>query len=98
MPYTKQVSRNETLEVGPQNVGDLTFLFYKIALEYTATKGLKFQTIADVRAALASTLSEFDRRVGFPYEDKKIAENGDVLPQAHNPELLKILIGITKGE
>jgi hypothetical protein len=38
----------------------------------------RFDTINAIRGALSSTLTEFDRVVAGPYEDKAIIRNGDI--------------------
>ena len=65
MPYTK---------------GELNFLISKLCIEWVERHGLSYDSISDVRATLGLVWDEFYRRVGAPYEDKKIEENGDVYP------------------
>ena len=87
MPYIKQEDRDEydeflnahieDLEEHDYPVGDVTYSVYKIVGRWFKNKP-KYQTIAEIRGMLAGVLSEFDRRLAFPYEDKKIEENGDV--------------------
>jgi hypothetical protein len=81
MPYTKQKDRDAVTESGiAKNVGDLTFQLTQVCIKYLTEERLTYQRIAEVRAALGGTLTEIDRRVAFPYEDRKIRENGDVFP------------------
>lgn len=61
----------------PLNVGELTYQLTVVIEEYRRIHGLRFQTIADIRAALDSAKDEFNRRVAHPYEDLKLAANGD---------------------
>lgn len=88
MPYIKQGKRqnydaliNELsymLKVyGDNTCGDVTYVLYKLVAQVFEDYPC-YQRIAEVRAALIGTLSEFDRRYAFPYEDQKIKENGDV--------------------
>jgi len=73
VPYTKHSKR------GKLNIGaDLAFMIAELVDEYCAEKPFCYQTIADVRAALVGVLGEFDRRFAWPYEDRKLAENGEV--------------------
>ncbi len=62
----------------PVTVGELTYVLTGVVLEYVQAKGGKFQTFADILAALDATGKEFYRRQIAPYEDQKIVENGDV--------------------
>lgn len=41
-------------------------------------KGLKYDTINDILGALEGSKLEFYRRIAVPYENVKLAENGDV--------------------
>jgi hypothetical protein len=80
MPYIHQADRN-ALECGVRkadNPGELNYVFTIYAVEYIQRKGLKYQHINDVMGALEGAKQEFYRRLAAPYEDKKIAENGDV--------------------
>jgi len=80
MPYIKQMDREE-LERGirkADTAGELNYVFTLYALEYIQRKGLSYQHINDVLGALDGAKLEFYRRLAAPYEDKKIAENGDV--------------------
>jgi hypothetical protein len=81
VPYIKQTDR-ERLKL-PANViaetpGELNYLVTMLAQSYLAKHGTSYATINAVIGALECAKSEFYRRVAAPYEDKKIAENGDV--------------------
>lgn len=86
MPYIKQERRDsfEPLEVNGCEVavmdfpGDLEYRMAELVMDYVVAKGLKHQTIAEVRGVLHGAVVEFDRRVAFPYENAKMSENGDV--------------------
>ena len=94
MPYIKKSSRNKIRHVIGQDAsgasnflvnvaaittpGELNYAFSIIAADYVKRNGLNYQNINDVKGALQGALAEFDRRVTSPYEDQKIAENGDV--------------------
>ncbi len=58
--------------------GDLNFMISLMAKAYIDAKGLRYEHLNAVVGALDSAKAEFQRRVVAPYEDKKIAENGDV--------------------
>ncbi len=87
MPYIKQEDRDnyeafliahiQDLEEEGFPVGDVTYSVYKIVGHWFLSNP-GYAAIADIRGMLAGVLSEFDRRLAFPYEDKKIRENGDV--------------------
>ncbi|KKL64712.1 hypothetical protein LCGC14_2162250 [marine sediment metagenome] len=57
--------------------GHVTYVLFKIMARWFFNSPA-YSTIASIRGCLAGTLSEFDRKHGFPYEDKKIRENGNV--------------------
>lgn len=59
--------------------GDLTYCFYKMALDYIAETGMNYQNISDACAALSDAEFEIRRRVMSKYEDAKIISNGDIL-------------------
>ena len=82
MPYIKP-ERRAVLDTGidpAMSPGDLNYQLTKLAIKYIATHTLSYQTINDVLGALEGAKLEFYRRVAAPYEDGKIAENGDVFP------------------
>ena len=98
MPYIKEEERElledwlydllETLPNTSHNAGVLNYLFTRIAHDYIEKQGLNYQHINDVVGALDGAKSEFYRRVAIPYEDKKIIENGDVIPDTSDHEEL----------
>lgn len=61
-----------------RTAGDLNYCFTVIAQNYLKQKGLNYQHINDVVGALEGAKMEMYRRIAAPYEDTKIAENGDV--------------------
>lgn len=81
MPYVSPW-RRETLDpdVMPDNAGELNYVFTKAAIDYVTDHGLSYSTINDIQGAFEGAKAEFYRRVAVPYEDNKIAENGDVYP------------------
>ncbi len=60
------------------SAGDLNYLMSLMAKAYVDAKGLRYEHLNAVVGALDSCKAEFQRRVVAPYEDTKIAENGDV--------------------
>lgn len=81
MPYIQKQRRDE-LEAGfvasPDTPGELNYMLTKLCVTYCAEHGISYQRINDVLGALEGAKLEFYRRLAAPYEDKKIAENGDV--------------------
>lgn len=83
MPYIKRDLRfqfDDAIEdmTAASTAGDLNYIFTKLALKYLAEHGRNYQHINDVVGALEGAKMEFYRRLAAPYEDTKIAENGDV--------------------
>ena len=62
----------------PTTPGELNFLLTHLCQTYVGGTGESYSTFNDVIGALDCAKMEFYRRVVVPYEDKKIAENGDV--------------------
>lgn len=88
MPYIRDVlgTRDGLIsgETVPGCAGDLNFLFTHYVNEFLKWKGLNYTNINDAIGALECAKLELYRRVAAPYENTKIAENGDV----YHPELL----------
>lgn len=91
MPYIPQPARdqlNSSLpQVGewlPSNAGELTYVITRTIVDYLVNDGapVRFQKFSDVAGALHYAQTELDRRMQFPYEDRKRQENGDVYPAA----------------
>lgn len=83
MPYLPLVQRGPldrppVHAVAPANAAELTYVLCRIAWNYWTRSDGRFQQIADVRAALESTLHEFNRQIADPYEDLAILRNGDL--------------------
>ncbi len=83
MPYVKRplrgpLNRPPVKDVTPADVSELTYVLSRIVWNYWNRGTGHFKEISDVRAALMSTLTEFDRRIAFPFEDQAIARNGDL--------------------
>lgn len=77
MPYIKK-NRRRNIVITAINAGELNFWFTSILKDYIALKGLSYQTINDILGALEGSKLEFYRRIVIPYENAKMAENGDV--------------------
>lgn len=78
-PYIRSDFRSMATH-SPRSPGELTYAFMRLAREYMkrAPNGPSFAVYAEVLAALEATKLEFYRRDVSPYEDAKLAENGDV--------------------
>ena len=81
MPYIKLEIRS-ALDPGPfvepESPGELNYTITCLVRDYFRHNGRNYQAINDIMGALEGAKVEFYRRVAAPYEDKKIAENGDV--------------------
>jgi hypothetical protein len=77
MPYVKQEDRLRLLDDLPRTPGELNYEITLLISKYWDYTG-NYQGINDIVGALEGAKLEFYRRVAAPYEDKKIAENGDV--------------------
>lgn len=65
----------------PQTAGELNYLLTQIILDYSNAwqdSQPRYQTYNDVIGALECCKLEMYRRAVAPYEERKIAENGDV--------------------
>jgi hypothetical protein len=62
----------------PDTAGELNYLFCRLAISYFEDHGRSYQAINDISGAFTEALAEFRRRVVAPYEDTKIAQNGDL--------------------
>jgi hypothetical protein len=83
MPYIKPQDRDRP-EPTTTDVGHLTFLFYRLALDALPATP-RYADLHAVLGAMEAAKLEFYRRVVSPYEDAKIAENGDVLGSHETP-------------
>lgn len=78
MPYIKFEDQQNVTRHGPHTPGELNYVFTRLIQEYLKLNGLSYTKINDILGALEGAKLEFYRRVVAPYEEKKIAENGDV--------------------
>jgi len=85
MPYIKMEDRlrvDEGLQDGEfitTNGGELNYVMSLVISEHLADNGLSYAVISDILGAIEGAKFEFLRRIVGPYEDQKIAENGDLL-------------------
>ena len=80
MPYIKAKDKPRA-SYSPETAGELNYQFTNLMQDYVRRNGLTYQTLNDVVGALEGAKAEFQRRVVAPYEDIKIATNGDVYDQ-----------------
>ena len=88
MPYIPQQDRDRfhtplghigvEIAFGGISNGELNYLMTQLANLYLVKHGTSYNTLSDVIKAFECAKLEFYRRKVAPYEDKKIAENGDV--------------------
>jgi len=81
MPYIDRLARGELDDEvrGPRTPGELNYVLTSACLDYMDIKGGdSYITFNDIIGALEACKLEFYRRVVNPYEDTKIAANGDV--------------------
>jgi hypothetical protein len=80
MPYIDKEKRVTQTCYLPEDAGELNFAITNICSHYLARKGLRYANINEVIGALECAKLELYRRIAVPYEDTKIAQNGDVYP------------------
>ena len=80
MPYIKQDRRDDlTLQLdSPRTPGELNFMLTRQCDEYMKRGHKSYQEINDIVGALECCKMEFYRRIAVPYEEIKMAQNGDV--------------------
>jgi len=80
MPYIKPERRKAILAgAKPQDPGELNFAITVLVDNYLKDKGeIRYAHLNEVIGAIDCAKLELYRRVAAPYEDEKIAENGDV--------------------
>ena len=83
MPYVEQNRRvvlTPVSEETAQTAGELNFQITRLFIDYLDYHGVSYQNVHDAIGAAQDAADELKRRVLNQYEDKKIAENGDVYP------------------
>lgn len=80
MPYIKYEDKQRLVDNNevPANAGELNWMLTQTCRNYFYTNGARYQQINDIIGAIECCKAEFQRRLVADYEDKKIAENGDV--------------------
>ena len=79
MPYIPENERTAIEDnCVPVTAGQLNYQIHLLLEQYINKNGFNYQTCNDIMGALQGVQQEFYRRKVAPYEDKKIAENGDI--------------------
>lgn len=79
MPYIKDYQRIAIASgTSPQTPGELNYAMTLLAHQYLAESGVSYTTLNEIIGAFESAKLEFYRRKVVPYEEQKIAENGDL--------------------
>ncbi len=84
MPYIKKPKRAvfdkylKLIGIHTIEPGDLNYCITVLLHEYITEHGLSYKTLNDCIGVLEAAKMEFYRRIVAPYEDIKIAENGDL--------------------
>lgn len=82
MPYIKHEGRSRlSPRIAVTDLtapGDLNYAMHELIAGYMAMNGMSYQTCNDVLGVLSAISHEYYRRLVASYEDRKIAENGDV--------------------
>lgn len=80
MPYVSQDVRKQLAVNGhsPKTSGELNYVITNLLIDYVEDKGTSYETINSIVGVLECAKLEFYRRFAAPYENTKIAENGDV--------------------
>lgn len=88
MPYIYDEARQDLeFKREPENVGELTYVIQRSIAHYLLAKradgaDLHYADFAEVLGALEGARVDFERRVLAPYEERKLAEHGDVWDRA----------------
>ena len=80
MPYIDRESRERLAKGGePGTAGELNYAITRIVDDYLVRAGgLRYSRLNEAIGALECAKLELYRRLAAPYEDRKIAESGDV--------------------
>lgn len=79
MPYIESGIRS-SLEEGraPSKPGELNYLMSQLVKGYLAENGVSYTSLNAVIGVLQCLSMEVYRRLAAPYEDDKLAQNGEV--------------------
>ena len=92
MPYVKPEPNREQLDPGIEllggrieSVGDLNYAITRLTLQLLIKRGISYENLNNTLGTPLFAFMEMYRRVGVPYENPKMAANGDV------PEIIELL-------
>jgi hypothetical protein len=68
---------NETIDDSTPG-GDINYIVTSVLAAWIEKRGLSYAALAEAVGVIETSKLELYRRVAAPYEDDKIAENGDV--------------------
>ena len=74
----------------PATPGQLTWMLMTWVAAYFEQQGVSYRTITEVKGALEGLRSDIDRRIAWPYEQKKQNENGEAWPDSVLSEVLRV--------
>jgi hypothetical protein len=90
MPYVDKIAREAlgyvTTAEPPEDAGELNYVITKVCDEFLIRKGRRYNHVNTVIGVLECAKQEFYRRIVAPYENEKIAINGDVYSDANLPD------------
>ena len=86
MPYIDIIDRIGLSRGAPAKTpGELNYRIAEQIDHWLAVKGLSYTSLNNVIGVLECLKLEVYRRIAAPYEDKKLAENGEVFISAFQP-------------
>ena len=80
MPYIDPGERCKPTRLDPRTPGQLNYAITMLLIGYVKRKGPNYTHINDCLGACMGAMLEFQRRLVAGYEDRKIAQNGDLYP------------------
>ena len=81
MPYISREARTRLEGPSIENAGELNYLLTRLLLTFLG-KDYNYERLNAAIGVLECCKLELYRRLGGPYEDRKIEQNGDIFP--HN--------------
>lgn len=87
MPYIGDEQRprlNGWIYPHMATAGELNYMITKLCDRHITHHGLSYQTVNELIGVLECAKLELYRRIAAPYEDIKIAQNGDVYLNNNN--------------
>lgn len=83
MPYVDEEARSRLKHsCPPMSPGELNYCITRLVDSYVSRLGLSYANINAAIGALECAKLELYRRIATPYEDRKLAQNGEVYAAA----------------